>query len=308
VTYLQQGSTYRSTIQLTVNNLPWTEVASFYGQRANATFFVTCEDNNGKTHVMFGDGVNGARLPTGVNNVVVTYRVGAGAASPPAGKLTVIATSFPGLRSVLNPVAVGGGADADPPAQIQRYAPRSVLTFGRAVSVFDYQALAAQVPGVTRAGAVWGWDDARQRAMVQVYVGDDAAAAAAAQTALAAAGDPNRPVKVTQATEIYVALAINLVVTPEMDIAVITAAVATALTDTEAGLFGAWNMSIGQTVFASQIEAAVLGVTGAVAIIALTFTANGVVVEGPIFNPGEGAYFTLDPADIDLTTEPGPNG
>ena len=77
----------------------------------NATVFVTREDNNGKTHVMFGDGVNGARLPTGVNNVVATYRVGAGAASPPAGKLTVIAKSYPGLRSVLNPVAVSGGSD-----------------------------------------------------------------------------------------------------------------------------------------------------------------------------------------------------
>jgi hypothetical protein len=308
VTYLQQGSTYRSTIQLTVNNLPWTEVPSFYGQPANATVFVTREDNNRMTHVMFGDGVNGARLPTGVNNVVATYRVGAGAASPPAGKLTVIAKSFPGLSAVLNPVAVGGGADADPPAQIQHYAPRSVLTFGRAVSVFDYQALAAQVPGVTRAGAVWGWDDARQRAIVQVYVGDDAAAAAATQTALAAAGDPNRPVKVTQATEIYVALAINLVVTAGMDTTITTAAVATALTDTEAGLFGAWSMGIGQTVFASQIEAAVLGAAGAVAITALTFTTNGAAVEGPIFNPGEGAYFTLDPANIDLTMEPDPNG
>ena len=177
VTYLSQGAGYASTIALTVNNLPWTEVASFYGQAANATVFVTREDNNGKTHVMFGDGVNGARLPTGVNNVVATYRVGAGAASPPAGKLTVIAKSYPGLRSVLNPVAVSGGSDADQPDQIRRDAPRSVLTFGRAVSVFDYEALAAQAPGVTRASAVWAWNDARQRTLVTVYVGDDSGAA-----------------------------------------------------------------------------------------------------------------------------------
>ena len=116
---------------------------------------MTREDNSGKTHVRFGDGVNGARLPTGVNNVVATYRVGGGAASPPAGKLTVIAKSYPGLRAVLNPVAVTGGADPDPPDQIRHYAPRSVLAFGRAVSVFDYEALAAQAPGVTRARAVW---------------------------------------------------------------------------------------------------------------------------------------------------------
>jgi hypothetical protein len=308
VTYLSHGATYASTIQLTVNNLPWTEVASFYGQAPDATVFVTREDNQGNTHVMFGDGLAGARLPTGVNNVVATYRVGAGAASPPAGKLTVIAKSYPGLRAVLNPVAVSGGSDPDPPDQIRRYAPRSVLTFGRAVSVFDFEALAAQVPGVTRASAVWAWNDTRQRTLVTVYVGDDSGAAAAATTALAAAGDPNRPVLVVQATQIPVALTLTLLVTPGMDTTIITAAVVTALTDIEVGLFGAWNMGIGQTVFESQIEAAVLGVSGAVALTAQGFIANGITEAGPLHNPGEGAFYTLDPADINLTPEPDPNG
>jgi len=291
-----------------VNNLPWTEVPFFFGQAPDATVFVTREDNQGNTHVMFGDGVNGARLPTGVNNVVATYRIGSGAASPPVGKLTVIAKSYPGLRSVLNPVAVGGGADADLPSQIRHDAPRSVLTFGRAVSVFDYQALAAQVPSVTRASAVWAWDDARQRTLVKVYVGDDSGAATAAAAALAAAGDPNRPVKVVQATQIAVALTLTLLVTPGMDTTIIQAAVATALTDTEAGLFGSWNMGIGQTLFESQIESAVLGVSGAVAITVQSFVANGVVQAGPLHSPGEGGYFTLDPGDINLTMEPNPNG
>jgi hypothetical protein len=308
VTYLSQGAGYASTIALTVNNMPWTEVASFYGQLPNATVFVTREDNNGKTHVMFGDGVNGARLPTGVNNVVATYRVGAGAASPPAGKLTLSAKSYPGLRSVLNPVAVSGGSDADQADQIQRDAPRSVLTFGRAVSVFDYEALAAEAPGVTRASAVWAWNDARQRTLVTVYVGDDSGAATSARQALAAAGDPNRPVVVMQATQIAVALIITLLMTPGMDPAIVSAGVIAALTDNKVGLFGSWNMSIGQTVFDSQIEAAVLSVQGAVAITAQSFIANGATDPGPLHIPGECFYYTLDPADIDLTLGPDPNG
>jgi predicted phage baseplate assembly protein len=291
-----------------VNNLPWTEVASFYGQAANATVFVTREDNNGNTHVMFGDGVNGARLPSGANNVVATYRVGAGAASPPVGKLTVIAKSYPGLRSVLNPVAVSGGSDADQADEIQRDAPRSVLTFGRAVSVFDYQALAAEASGVTRASAVWAWDDARQRTLVTVYVGDDSGAATSAGKALAAAGDPNRPVKVVQATQVAVALIITLLITPGMDPAIISAGVIAALTDTKVGLFGSWNLAIGQTLFDSQIEAAVLSVQGAVAITAQSFVADAVTDPGPLHMPGEGFYYTLDPADIDLTLGRDPNG
>jgi len=308
VTYLQPGATYASTIQLTVNNLPWTEVAHFFGQAADAQVFVTREDNQGKTHVAFGDGVNGARLPTGVNNVVATYRVGAGAASPPVGKLSVVAQPYPGLASVLNPVAVGGGSDPDPPDQIRRYAPQSVLAFGRAVSVFDYQALAAQTPGVTRASAVWAWNDARQRALVTVYVGDTPAAQASAQAALSAAGDPNRPVVVIQASDVAVALTVTLITTPGMDVNLISANVATALTDTEAGLFGSWNMNVGQVVFDSQIEAAVLAVQGAVAITSMTFQANGAVDPGPLHNPSESGFFTLDPSDINLTTEPDPNG
>jgi hypothetical protein len=308
VTYLSQGASYASTIQLTVNNLPWTEVASFYGQSPDATIFVSREDNAGNTHVMFGDGANGARLPTGVNNVMATYRIGAGAASPPAGKLTIIAKSYPGLRSVLNPVAVSGGGDPDRPSQIRRDAPRSVLTFGRAVSVFDFQALAAQVPGVTRASAIWAWSDARQRAVVTIYVGDDSGAATAATTALAAAGDPNRPVVVAQATQIAVALTFTLLVTPGMDNTIISVAVATALADTEVGLFGSWNMGIGQTVFDSQIEQAILAVSGTVAITALTFYANGAIDRGRLHLPGEGAFYTLDPSDINPILEPDPNG
>jgi uncharacterized phage protein gp47/JayE len=308
VTYLSQGAGYASTIQLTVNKLPWTEVTSFFGQAADATVFVTREDNSGNTHVMFGDGVNGARLPSGVNNVIATYRVGAGAASPPAGKLTVIAKSYPGLRSVRNPVAVSGGSDPDRPDQIQRDAPRSVLAFGRAVSVFDYQALAAQVPGVTRASAVWGWNDARQRSLVTVYVGDDSGAAAAATKALAAVGDPNRPVQVKLATRIKVALRLTLLVTPGMDTTLIGAAVKTALTDTEVGLFGSWNMAIGQVVFDSQIETAVLGVAGAVAITALKFKADGAAEGGRLHNPGEGAFYTLDPKHVHLNMGANSNG
>jgi hypothetical protein len=308
VTYLQNGATWASTISLTVGGQPWTEVRSFYGQLADAKVFVTFEDDAGSTHVMSGDGVNGARFPTGVNNIVATYRIGAGTASPPAGKLSVIAQSYPGLRAVLNPVAVGGGSDPDPPDQVRRYAPRSVLAFGRAVSALDYQALAALTPGVTRANAVWAWNDARQRTLVTVYVGDAAAAAAAAKTALAAAGDPNRPVQVVQATSVAVTLSLTVTVAAGMDPNTISAGIVAALTDPDTGLFGPVLSAIGRPVFDSQIEAAVLAVPGAVAITAAGFSVDGNPDPGPLHNPGEGAYYTLDPADIILVTEPDGNG
>jgi len=307
VTYLQKGASYASTIAIRVDGQPWKEVASFYGQAPDARIFVTSEDENGKTHVSFGDGVNGARLPSGTNNIVATYRTGAGAASPAAGKLTVIAQSFPGLKSVLNPIAASGGADPDPPDQIRQYAPRSVLTFGRAVSVFDYEAIAAQAPGVTRVRATWSWDDVRQRTAVTVYVGDDAGAVTSARSVLQTAGDPNRPVTVTLATPIPVLLLLAILVTPGMDADAIRAAVKSALADAESGLFAPARLRIGQPVFDSQIEAACLSVDGTVEVIASLFWI-GHFDPGPLHVPAEGAYYALTPDKVFIITEPDPNG
>lgn len=303
VTYLSSGSGYASTIVLTVNGIPWTEVASFYGQPANAQIFITREDSAQNTWVSFGDGTNGALLPTGSNNVVATYRTGGGAASPPAGKLTVIAQTYPGLRSVVNPVAVSGGSDPDPASLVKTYAPRSVLTFGRAVSVFDYQALAVQAPGVTMASATWGWDAVHLRAGVTVYVTGELNVASSVQTLLSAAGDPNRPVTVLPATALTVNLTIAFVVTAGMDANAILAAVQSALCDPLAGLFSPAHLNIGQPLFDSQIEAACMQVAGVVAIQSSTFTVDGNVDAGPLHVPGDGAFFSLDPSGFFPSTE-----
>ena len=82
-------------------------------------------------------------------NVVATYRYGAGAASPPAGRLTTILKPQPNLASVHNPVAVWGGADPQQPDDVRANAPASVLTFGRAISADDYETIAALAPGVS---------------------------------------------------------------------------------------------------------------------------------------------------------------
>ena len=124
----------------------------------------------------FGDGVNGARLPSGTGNVVASYRYGSGKASPPAGLLTTIGQPQLNLASIQNPVPVSGGADPQTPDDVRTAAPASVSTFGRAISATDYEQIAAQAPGVNRAAASWTFDQAEQRTLVTVYVGGDPAA------------------------------------------------------------------------------------------------------------------------------------
>jgi hypothetical protein len=334
LTYLQSaasasGDDYSSTLRIWVNGVAWQEVPSFYGQPPDATVFVTREDENSVTHVQFGDGVNGARLPSGSNNVVATYRYGSGADVPAAGALSVILQSWPGLRSILNPVPVGGGADPDAPQRIKSYAPASVLTFGRAISGDDYETIAAQAPGVTRARSYWIWDATQQRMMVKVYVGDDAAAVTSANTALAGAEDPNRPLKVYLASALPITLGMTLVVDPAYVAADVLANVTAALIDPDQGLLGANVVQVGESIWQSQIYQRCLGVPGALAVhdlqvtrkrlaifLTLFFGPKLPVTLQPIFqpvtgcscqdfraDPGEGGFFQLAAADLNISIE-----
>ncbi len=262
---------YRSTLRIDVGGIEWREVASFYDQPADARVFVTREDDAQRTRVRFGDGVHGARLPAGAGNVVAGYRVGSGAEVPPIGTLTTVLRPQPGLASIRNPIAPGGGADPDPPEQIRRYAPRSVLAFGRAVSGDDYETIAAQTPGVGRARVVWGWDADSQRTVVKVLVGDDEAAVTAARDALRAFADPNRPVVVALAAPVYPDLTLTVEVHRDYEPAAVRSAVATVLLDPLTPPFGADVVRIGDVVYDSQIYDACLQVAGVVAVHGLAF-------------------------------------
>jgi len=217
--------------------------------------------------------------------------------------VTILAP-VPGLAAVRNPVRVSGGADPTPAAQIRRYAPRSVLTFGRAVSAGDYEAIAASAPTVARARAYYSWDAARQRAMVVVYVGDDPGAQAAAQHAIDTARDPNLTATVKLAAPIRLALGGTIAYAARFDAAVIRAQVIDALTG-EAGLFAPGRIRIGEPLYRSEIYAACLAIAGTRAVRGLAVTRLGSTppLPGIRYAPGEGGFFTVDATDVHLVPE-----
>jgi hypothetical protein len=316
LTYLREGNAVVSTLAITVNKQAWTEVDNFYGQPPDARVFVTMQDDAGNSTVHFGDGVNGARLPAGSGNVLATYRIGSGAAAPPAGTLTVIANPIPGLRALRNPVAAGGGSDPDPPDMIRTYAPRSVLTFNRAVSALDFEAIAASVANGSRVRATWAWDSSRHRAAVTIHVAGDATTIDEVRAALAEAGDPNRPVNVVPAQPLNIVLVMVALVSPSVTAAHVKARLTAALTDPSHGLFGAARLGIGEPVFDSQIAAACQAVSGVAAISFLGFWRAGGAnpffhwwwETTPLHVPPEGQYFNLDPSLVFVFTEPAANG
>ncbi|UWE11801.1 baseplate J/gp47 family protein [Actinacidiphila bryophytorum] len=295
VTYLAGGSRsgegYSSTVELAVDGVRWTEVPVLYGRGPGEQVFVTREDEQGRTHVMTGDGVRGARLRTGAV-VTATYRVGAGAAVPPAGSLTQIRTPVGNLVAVRNPVPPGGGCDADPRDRVRVDGPRSVLTFGRAVSGDDYEAVAARAPGVTRAAAAWSWDPVQQRALVRVFVGDDDAALTSARAALRAAADPNRPLTVLPAVRRAVRLRLGLRLDPAYEAAPVLSRVRSALLDPPGGLFAPGVLGLGEVLYRSRIEECCT-VPGVLAVHGLRLRTVGGTAGGTRFAPGEGAFFDL---------------
>ncbi|MCG6495450.1 baseplate J/gp47 family protein [Kitasatospora sp. A2-31] len=156
LTYLPDSEgMLRSTLQVSVNGVRWTErdTPADAGAAEGAAF--TVEHPPGDTPgtvVRFGDG--GSRPPTGRDNVVATYRCGLGSegAVPPGG-VTRLVDAVPGLRAVTNPLPAEGAADPETADGIRRNAPASLRTLGRAVSVSDHTELALAFPGIARARA-----------------------------------------------------------------------------------------------------------------------------------------------------------
>jgi hypothetical protein len=292
LTYLASGAGWASTLRVFINQIEWQEVPGFFGQPAEArVFVVTRSPDQSVTTVTFGDGVNGVRLPSGTGNVTANYRYGSGKSSPPAGRLNTISEPQVNLASIQNPVAVSGGADPEAPDDVRASAPVAAATFGRAISATDYEYIAAHAPGVSRAAAYWEYDPAEQRTLVKVYVGDDDAARAAAIAALAGSEDPSRPVKLATATPIPLSLTCALRLAPGYQAGTVVAA-ATAALSGPAGLFSPGRMGIGQRLYRSAVDAALL-VPGVVAVEDLTVTRQPQGDLEEVLDPGRGGFFTL---------------
>jgi hypothetical protein len=287
-----------SSLKIWVNGLQWIEAPSFFGHVPEDQVYIVRQDDSGNSVVTF----NG-RVATGVP-IVASYRFGGGAVAPPAGSIGQIAKAVKGLKSVRNPVAAFGGADAENPASLSTNAPKSALLLGRAVSIQDMQAAAASVPGVRAVQVEWRWNKQNQRPVVQVWYIGDAGVASNVLQKLAGLSDPTTPFNVDQATPVIATLAISVETDPRRIAGDVATAVKSALMDTTAGLLPPERIGIGATLFRSRIFAAVLGVIGAVAVDGLLW--NGAAFDPWGINPGAGKYFDFENGILSVNGEADP--
>lgn len=143
----------KDSIQVYVGGVQYTYSASLINNTIYDPVFTTVNDAEGRTYVLFGDGIGG-RIPAASNTVTATYRVGAGSAgNVPANKLTFFLTNPQAGITVNNQEAAVGGDDEESTDSIRANAPLALRALNRAVSLKDYANLALQVPGVAKAVA-----------------------------------------------------------------------------------------------------------------------------------------------------------
>jgi hypothetical protein len=158
LTYVQASTPNgrQSTLTVRASGVAWSEVPTLYNQPATGQVYAIENESDGTSDVIFGDGVEGATLPTGQNNIIGYYRTGSGSAgNVAAGAITTLMQRPLGVSGVNNPQAATGGADPQSVDDVRSNAPQTVLTLGRAVSIADYQNFAATFAGIAEAYAIW---------------------------------------------------------------------------------------------------------------------------------------------------------
>ena len=158
-----------STLQVRINDLLWHEVSTLVGHGPRDRVFVTRTDDDGKTTVQFGDGVTGARPPSGQENVRASYRKGIGLEGlVKAGELSMLMTRPLGVKGVTNPQNAGGAAARELLDDARRNAPVTVLTLDRIVSLQDYEDFVRAYAGIAKALAQWIWVDGTRGVFITV--------------------------------------------------------------------------------------------------------------------------------------------
>jgi hypothetical protein len=145
---------YQTSLSVQVNKIRWNQVPSLLDQAAGARVYMVRGNDQGQTVIIFGDGEQGARLPTSREILTATYRSGSGEAGNVApNSLTMLQSHLPHIKGVTNPAPALGGLPAESKGHGREQAPRRVRALERIVTLKDYGDFSSTFPGVSQAAA-----------------------------------------------------------------------------------------------------------------------------------------------------------
>jgi hypothetical protein len=243
-----------STLEVRVNGVKWHEATTFYGRNGNEAIFTTDLSDGQTTRIRLGDGKTGALASSGRNNVTASYRKGIGAGGNlPAKVIKTLLERPKGLESGFNPLPSSGGTDPESSDRIRRNAPNTVRTFGRIVSLRDFEDAARAFTGVAKARAFIQWDG-EWRTVKLVVAGQGGAEIVNPQyqtlvNDLNSRRDPNR--KLSVFNHCPVELALSVLIYPHRDYLpqAVSANVKAALET----YFGFDRLELGQSIPLSEV-------------------------------------------------------
>ncbi len=268
LTYVPSASSIKGAAELDVrvDDELWNGVASLYGRGPNDRVYTARKNGDGETVLTFGDGILGTRLPTGAMNVSARYRKGLGL----EGRVKADQLSIPlerpvGLRAVTNPLAAEGGADPENRDNARVAAPGTVRTFGRAVSLQDFEWIAVESGLVARADVTWVWHSLERAVHVTVAAAEGTRLSAPSldklYAAMTTARDPNRQLFLANLVRVPITIHAKLLRDPAFEADVVLASARKAVED----LFDFDAMPLGKAVHASQVYSALQAARGVTA-------------------------------------------
>jgi len=228
-------------------------------------------ESDGEAHLRFGDGDRGLR-PEPKTTFAAGYRIGNGlAGNVGAGTIVRAATPFGGLVSVRNPLPATGGADPEPLERIRVDAPEAFRLPLRAVTEADYAEVAERKPEVQRATAKFRWTGSWYTTFVTVDALGGGAPDPALSRDLLRFLDRYRmaghDLELEPPVTVPLDLALDVCVRPgvfraDVEQRVLERLSARTLPEGTRGFFHPDNFTFGQSVYLSQIYAAVQELAG----------------------------------------------
>jgi predicted phage baseplate assembly protein len=274
------GNTPPETPELLVyvDDILWKRVPSLFAHGPKEMIYIVREDADGTSWIQFGDGDTGARLPSGVNNVVVQWRTGVNAfgalqdgTTPQAG------AKLDRLDKVRLPGIIAGGAAPETGGHARETAPGRIQSLDRLVSLRDYETETMAIAGIERAAAAWQINDGVPMVVLTVLMqsGRESEMDSVRDIITVAnrcRGPRRFPVVANEGHLRYTFLAVQVTIDPSrrddlMRTAIIAALLGApddALGDPQPGLFTPEARQFGDPEYATRIEGVIQDVPGVV--------------------------------------------
>jgi predicted phage baseplate assembly protein len=254
-----------STLKVRVNDVLWHETDSLAGLEPVDRKYITSTDDSGRTSVVFGNGLRGSRLPSGVENVRAVYRTGIGKpGNAKAEQISQLAAQPLGVKGVINPLPATGGVDREGRDQARRNAPLAVLALDRLVSVQDYADFARTYAGIGKARASKLPDKRRQIVFLTIAGAEDIPIDVNSDlyqnliSALHKYGDPHQQIRVELRELMLLVVSATVRVLPDYLWDKVEPRIRAAMLDT----FSFERRELGQDVLSSEVVSIIQAVQG----------------------------------------------